>query len=77
MAGRGSIYGIEGGKNSRGIPSKEGNQSNFLNHLLPKKGQEGYIKVGIVKQETHLAHNRMFKSHILTDGKLLRVVTIA
>lgn len=73
----GSIHGVRGGKNSRGIPSKEGSQSNFLNHLLPQKGQEGSIKVGIVKQETHLAHNRMFKSHILTDRKLLRVVTIA
>lgn len=68
---------VGGGKSSRGIPSKEVKQSNFLNHLLPKKGQEGSIKVGIVKQETHLVHNRMFKSHILTDRKLLRVVTIA
>lgn len=65
----GSIYGVRGGKDSRGISSKEGNQSNFLNHLLPKKGQKGIVKqeVGIVKQEAHLAYNRMFKPHILTD----------
>lgn len=50
-------------EDSKGNPPREGNQSNFLNHLLHKKGRKATLKLDSVKQETQLVHNTMFKSH--------------
>lgn len=54
--------GQEERESSREVDRKR-SQSNFLNHLLRRKGRKAALSLAIVKQETQLVHNRMFKSH--------------